>query len=77
MEITDCLLKIKSTNGEFQAQKKPLARLDGAEGRTRTDTLLRVADFESAASTDFATSARSRNRKLLHYTATLILCNNY
>ncbi len=30
----------------------------GAEGGTRTHTLLRAADFESAASTDSATSAR-------------------
>src|SRR5690606_34543839 len=34
--------------------------LSGAEGGTRTHTLLRAADFESAASTDSATSARAR-----------------
>src|SRR6476660_8802381 len=33
----------------------------GAEGGTRTHTLLRAADFESAASTDSATSARTRS----------------
>ncbi len=33
----------------------------GAEGGTRTHTLLRAADFESAASTDSATSARPRS----------------
>ena len=32
-----------------------------AEGGTRTHTLLRAADFESAASTDSATSARLRS----------------
>jgi hypothetical protein len=32
--------------------------LSGASGRTRTDTLLRAADFESAASTNFATLAQ-------------------
>src|SRR4249919_2355879 len=31
--------------------------IGGAEGGTRTHTLLRAADFESAASTDSATSA--------------------
>ena len=30
---------------------------DGARGRSRTDTLLRAADFESAASTNSATRA--------------------
>jgi hypothetical protein len=30
---------------------------NGAGGRTRTGTLLRAADFESAASTNFATPA--------------------
>src|SRR5688500_8515945 len=38
---------------------KPL--FSGAEGGTRTHTLLRAADFESAASTDSATSARTRS----------------
>ncbi|SON97369.1 hypothetical protein XFF6990_440135 [Xanthomonas citri pv. fuscans] len=33
----------------------------GAEGGTRTHTLLRAADFESAASTDSATSAWPRS----------------
>ena len=46
----------------------------GASGRTRTDTLLRAADFESAASTNFATLAPNR---LLHYTQLLRCCNNY
>lgn len=30
----------------------------GASGRTRTDTLLRAADFESATSTNFVTLAK-------------------
>lgn len=30
---------------------------DGAEGRTRTDTVLPLPDFESGASTNFATPA--------------------
>ncbi len=34
-----------------------------AEGGTRTLTLLRAADFESAASTDSATSARARSMR--------------
>ena len=34
------------------------AMIVGAEGGTRTPTLLRAADFESAASTNSATSAR-------------------
>src|SRR5690606_31968170 len=34
-----------------------MKRIAGAEGGTRTHTLLRAADFESAASTDSATSA--------------------
>ena len=36
-------------------------RVDGARGRSRTDTLLRAADFESAASTNSATRARWRS----------------
>lgn len=32
---------------------------DGTRGRTRTVTLLRAADFESAVSTDFTTLALS------------------
>ena len=35
--------------------------LNGTEGRTRTDTVLPPPDFESGASTSFATSARSMN----------------
>ena len=38
----------------------------GAEGGTRTLTLLRAADFESAASTDSATSARIKRRSMRH-----------
>jgi CheY-like chemotaxis protein len=38
-----------------------VAVIIGAEGGTRTLTLLRAADFESAASTDSATSARPRS----------------
>ncbi len=41
--------------GRPQDELKPL---HGAEGGTRTPTLLKAADFESAASTDSATSAR-------------------
>ena len=35
-----------------------IARINGTEGRTRTGTVLPPGDFESPASTNFATSAR-------------------
>jgi RNA polymerase sigma factor (sigma-70 family) len=44
------------------AEKK--FRRDGARGRSRTDTLLRAADFESAASTSSATRA-SRGARII------------
>ena len=42
----------------------------GARGRSRTDTLLRAADFESAASTNSATRARGRGADYSEVAAT-------
>ncbi|GEM_PF-3641489 len=52
-------LRTSEHSAELQAKKKAPKCLFsfGAEGGTRTHTLLRAADFESAASTDSATSA--------------------
>src|SRR5690606_34664869 len=48
-------------DGEMIALRNTRSEDPGAGGGTRTHTLLRAADFESAASTDSATPARGRS----------------
>ena len=66
MNVVDRMCSCHIHRGEMRVcrgLKKPkknlivMIRSFGAEGGTRTHTLLRAADFESAASTDSATSA--------------------
>ena len=46
-------------------RRKPSLLQIGTEGRTRTDTVLPPPDFESGASTSFATSAQLSYREFL------------
>ena len=48
----------------YEHQKGGVKKNNGAGGRTRTDTLLPKRDFESRASTNFATPAELARRRL-------------
>lgn len=44
-----------------EKMRNVLKNINGARGRTRTDTRLPLPDFESGASTSFTTRAKNRN----------------
>ena len=65
---TDSFSASKDSQIDSQNEKQPKKRLKhwavGTGGRTRTDTVLPPPDFESGASTSFATSALLIYRKI-------------
>ena len=52
---------LRSIQLSYQDKKKKKLIINGAEGRTRTDTRLPLLDFESSASTSFTTPAFCSN----------------
>ena len=52
-----CTLGYNYRFSNFEKKCSNIHKIDGARGRTRTDTRLPLPDFESGASTGFTTRA--------------------
>ena len=53
-----CTLGYNYRFSNFEKKCSNIHKIDGARGRTRTDTRLPLPDFESGASTSFTTRAK-------------------